>query len=623
MILSRHNQRRHLRAILTSQADWGQIADKGRKAIEASSGAWDPESDLKIRLMYDGPPISIKHTGFKSIDVGVNMPLMMERCIKFIRQKDVKETLVVAGQAVYSTIRLWVGHYDHCPYDSWRHQSLYIAAAKGGFGTTAITPQQRELAEAVTAFFEISIVALIISRKEGNDFAKGLLYEHFINSHCHNLLTNLFFLGQLLAASEAWQIVLREFHLPNDPLAEALLPEVLKPLFGLHIIRNRNSSRTVPYKPHRHTSWSQRVYRLAEILIPYLCEAGDESSSEPYRSVSQSGFDGLGGQLPNLSDIGGQILEQMSNPFISADDNSQQPQGSLQLGVSRPGQSSPPIPRCNIEELDRYYSQRASAVIVETQSSNKEESKEPKLLQVGFLDSEEAPISALVTGQIDWFKMRCVPIDGQNQLKLFRRSDPLEIPLGGDESVADGPPHLLLLVDSSSSMGFNPMAPSPNGRGKYDLVLLACYGIFKHIELNRLTDNVQVACINFSGRSIESGWRPFSSIDKVKTVLLTYQAGGTTLSPDALRRAFNSRPGNFLAIAITDGEIGNVAEAVSELRKVVESKCDLILLHVGQPNVFTKTVKEMNCPVHILNSSNDLVGLSLRIAKERFKCQSL
>ncbi len=622
MILSQHNQRRHLRAILTSQADWGQIADKARKAIEASSEAWDPESDLKIHFIHDGPPISIKHTGFKSIDVRVNMPLMMEMCIKFIRQKDAKETLVVAGHVVYSMIRLWVGHYDHCPYDSWRHQSLSRAAANGGFGTTAITPQQRELAEAVTAFFERSIVALIISRKEGNYFTKGLLYEHFINGHCHNLLTNLFFMSQSIAASEAWLTVLTEFPLPSDPLAESLLPEVLKPLFGLHIIRNRNSSRIVPYQPHRHTSWSQRVYRLAELLIPYLCEGGEGPDPEPYRTVGQNGSDSSGGQLPNLSDIGGQILEQMSNPFISADENSQQPQASLQPGISRPGRSSPPIPRYNLEELDHYYSQRASAVIVETESSNKEKSKEPELLQVGFLDSEEAPISALVTGQIDWFKMRCVPTNGQNQLKLFRRSDPLEIPLGGDEPVVNGPPHLLLLVDSSSSMGFNPMAPSPNGRGKYDLVLLSCYGIFKYIENKKLTESVQVACINFSGGSIESGWHPFSSIDKVKNVLLAYQGGGTTLSPDALRRAFNNRPGSFLAIAITDGGLSNTPEAVSELRKVVESECDLILLHVGQPNAFTKAVKEMNCPVHLLNSANDLVGLSLRIAKERFKCSS-
>jgi len=37
------------------------------------------------------------------------------------------------------------------------------------------------------------------------------------------------------------------------------------------------------------------------------------------------------------------------------------------------------------------------------------------------------------------------------------------------------------------------------------------------------------------------------------------------------------------------------------------------------PNEFTKVIEQMNCPVHIFNSDKDLVGLSLRIAKEGFK----
>lgn len=129
-----------------------------------------------------------------------------------------------------------------------------------------------------------------------------------------------------------------------------------------------------------------------------------------------------------------------------------------------------------------------------------------------------------------------------------------------------------------------------------------------------------VAYINFSGRSTESGWHLFRDSEKVKRTLLTYQGGGITLSPEAIHRAFESRPDSFLMIAITDGSLGNTAEAVSELRKVVESDSDLALLHVGQTNEFTRAVEEVNCPVYILNSAHDLVGLSLRIAKERFMC---
>ena len=209
-------------------------------------------------------------------------------------------------------------------------------------------------------------------------------------------------------------------------------------------------------------------------------------------------------------------------------------------------------------------------------------------------------------------------IDGQRRLHLFKRTDPLEIPLGGDEPAAAGPPHLLLLVDSSGSMKFKPTATTPIRRGKYDIVLKACYGIFKHIERNCQANDVQVACINFSGRSIESDWHPFHSIEKVKRVLLTYQGGGTTLSAEAIRRTFEKRPGKFLAIAITDGCIRNVPAAAVELRKIADADCNLVLLHVGTPNDFTRAVREINGCVHIVNRAEDLIGLSLQITKEQY-----
>ena len=40
---------------------------------------------------------------------------------------------------------------------------------------------------------------------------------------------------------------------------------------------------------------------------------------------------------------------------------------------------------------------------------------------------------------------------------------------------------------------------------------------------------------------------------------------------------------------------------------------------LGGATQFTKAIEEMNCPVHLLNSANDLVGLSLKIAKEKYQ----
>ena len=91
------------------------------------------------------------------------------------------------------------------------------------------------------------------------------------------------------------------------------------------------------------------------------------------------------------------------------------------------------------------------------------------------------------------------------------------------------------------------------------------------------------------------------------------------LDRQAIRHSFESRPGQFLAVAITDGCISNVPATVVELRRVVDKGCDLILLHVGQRNNFTEAIEAINCPVHIIKNAADLIGLTLQIANERYQ----
>ena len=629
-MLSRHtvnDPRNNRTERLTPLNHWKPITAKAHEAIRSSGEGWTPESDLKIHLVHSGLPISFRHTGFKSIEVMINMPIMTDSCINFARATDSKSALVITEQIVYSSIRLWTGHYNHCPYDSWRHQNLCDASAVGGFGTTDLSHDQRILAEAVTSFFEKSIVSNIIGKEEGDSFAEGIIYEYLVNRCKSNLLTSLFFLSQSFTNPRAWKAVLTKFSIPQNALAEALLPEVLKIIFGLCIIRDGQNIKVIPHWSRRYSSWTEQVAHLAELLIPYLCENERNSTPEPYPSQGHGPGQGdISSHSQNTPEPAREYLGQLDNPFVSSpSENPQIPQGAAQSTGPLPGRSSPPPPRYNLQQLDSYYSQRASAVVIEAQNKDKKKPKKPELLPVGFLSSEEVSFSALLSSQIAWFRTMYGSKDEQNQLRLYSRTDPLKVPHGNDELSGDSPQNLLLLIDSSGSMKFNPSVPSSSGRrGKYDLVLLSCYGIFKHIEFNNLADDMQVACINFSGNSIESGWHPFSEmvnfngVHRVKETLLTYQSGGTILNPAAIRRAFDKIPSGFLAIIITDGGLGNTPAAVSELRKVVQSGCDLFLLHIGQENAFTKAINEMNCSVKVLNSAKDLVGLSLQIAKKRF-----
>ena len=595
------------------------LSKVAQKALHDSGKEWDPRTDIVVRI-DNGKPISITTIGFKQICVGVNVAGLAEWIGERSQAGPQTNPAEKPGKAISSAVKQWCGHYSYCPLDSWRHERLCEAAAKGGYGSIWVSESKWKLATATAAFFEKNIVDRILTREKGRDFAEGLVLEHLINKRPMALLSTLFFRAQCLVTPEIWENLLREYGIiVSDPLTEALWPEVLHLLFGVRtrMVRGRHPILRIPQDIPSHWEWRERVRKLAQLLIPYLEEEslnppnpapspGPQPSPPPGPSVGPPDGPTEGSQPP--------IVE--GNPFVPPDGPGENTRPQPQPGGQMPGTSTPPPRIYNYDMLDRYYTEQAKDLKVEGATEESSPAKKPDLLTVGFLDSEPASPRALVSGQIDWFRTRAKISAGRTNLQLYKRTEPLEIPLGGEEPAGVGVPHLLLLVDSSGSMVFT---PPPNAGGKYDIVLRSCYGVFRHIQEKGLHDRVQLACINFSGRSIESGWHSFDAVDNVKRVLLTYQRGGTILSPAAIRHAFETRPGRFLAIAVTDGCIGNVPAVVTELKRIVEADCDLALLHVGRPNAFTEAIRALHCPVHIVNNANDLIGLTLQIANDKYR----
>ena len=227
----------------------------------------------------------------------------------------------------------------------------------------------------------------------------------------------------------------------------------------------------------------------------------------------------------------------------------------------------------------------------------------------------------LASGQIDWFRTRCAHPDADNPagLKLYRLSDPLEIPGNAFDPASQDVPNLLLLVDSSGSMKFNPQANGAS-RGKYDLVLMACWGLFRFLKERCLDESVWVNALNFSGAGAthNSGWHRACELEPVKRVLATYQGGGTTLDTSVVRSARETSPGRILALAITDGNLGNTPQALAELRLTTDAGNGLALLHIGAANAFTEGVRQLGGCVHIVADARDLVGLCLDLAKANY-----
>ena len=166
-------------------------------------------------------------------------------------------------------------------------------------------------------------------------------------------------------------------------------------------------------------------------------------------------------------------------------------------------------------------------------------------------------------------------------------------------------------------MQFNPSNIGP-GRGKYDVVLMACWGLFRYIGENGLGDRVWINAVNFSGATRSSGWQRGDALDQVKRVLAAYEGGGTRLGISAIQSARGSAPGRFMTITMTDGSLSNTQQALEELRRTVESGNSVALLHIGAPNAFTEGVRRLGGAVHILNQAHELVGLCLDLAKTSY-----
>lgn len=259
------------------------LTTQAQKATKFTQDDTNPDFDLAVQEGGE-LPLSIVQTKFKKIDVLVNMGHLLLNCIKFTHPANDETLKNIAGQMVYSTVRLWAGHFMYCPFDQSRHQQLCQAAqsaideeAEEGLSS----PPKKVLADLIAAFFERSVVANIFAEAEGEQFTKGITYEHIINSRQSNFLTTLFFISQIRIAPMEWGPTVELIATPDEQIAQALLPDFLKIVFGIHIVRNDWHDQLVYVQPPHYSDWDNRVYMLAKLLLPYLSQDSNASLTPP------------------------------------------------------------------------------------------------------------------------------------------------------------------------------------------------------------------------------------------------------------------------------------------------------------------------------------------------------
>lgn len=175
-------------------------------------------------------------------------------------------------------------------------------------------------------------------------------------------------------------------------------------------------------------------------------------------------------------------------------------------------------------------------------------------------------------------------------------------------------PDLAFVVDSSGSMSYRPI----EGKGEYDILLRAVFGVFGWLNDKGIASYLRYAVLNFSTRSVFSGWHPWSRRQLIHDTLFKYQGGTTNLCLNKLSSMIDASPRPFMAIMITDGEIGNPSGIARLIQSRFTAPYGFTLIQIGAESAFSRKLSTHGFHAHVIKSLADLEGLVIGRIRDRY-----
>lgn len=175
---------------------------------------------------------------------------------------------------------------------------------------------------------------------------------------------------------------------------------------------------------------------------------------------------------------------------------------------------------------------------------------------------------------------------------------------------------LLLVIDSSGSMGWHPYEPAEERRGKFDRAALAG----ESAALYAIEHGAKVAVINFSGPEDLRHTDGFTtSLDSVEEVLLWVSCGGTVF-PDKMFLKMLSRTKNpLLTLFLSDCALYNFDAGMSALRSAITRHDRLCVFQTccGPLGWFCRDLADAGAEVYAIEFPANLVHLVIgRVARQ-------
>ncbi|MFO8020680.1 MAG: vWA domain-containing protein [Promethearchaeia archaeon] len=175
-------------------------------------------------------------------------------------------------------------------------------------------------------------------------------------------------------------------------------------------------------------------------------------------------------------------------------------------------------------------------------------------------------------------------------------------------------PDLLIVLDSSGSMGWNIDARTDQGKGNYHTALVSSFAALHYAAKKGANFSV----INFSGSALTCPWT--SDYRKAEKTLLKYQGSGTHLPTEKIFQQCKKAERNTLVFIITDFGIYNWGKSKKLLSQLANLGHKIVGFFIGARSIPQKKFKDLleKVTFYPIRSQKDLINLVIKEVKRYY-----
>jgi hypothetical protein len=169
-------------------------------------------------------------------------------------------------------------------------------------------------------------------------------------------------------------------------------------------------------------------------------------------------------------------------------------------------------------------------------------------------------------------------------------------------------PDLLIVLDSSGSMGWNYTSRSDRGKGPYHTALVAALASLHYAA----SKGAKFSIVNFSNRADICHWT--SDYRKAENILLRYQGGGTFLPIKEIKNQCEKAERRALVFIITDFGIYNWGKAKKIMIDLAQKGHKIVGFFIGSKKIPKEKFKNLIDKVTFYGIGNpkDLISLVIK-----------